>query len=65
MGFRRKKEKTTKEKFLEFLWVGLQLGGLVFFAWLNAAKFDQTELKMLGEFAVFYKLLKTLEGYTA
>lgn len=61
---RRKKDRTTKEKIIDSLWVLCQMAGLGFFAWLNASHFDATELKMLGEFAVYYKLLETLRGYT-
>jgi hypothetical protein len=40
----------------------LQLAGLAFFAWLNASHFDVTELKMLAEFAAYWKILSTIQG---
>ena len=59
-----KRRQTTKQKFIEVLWTIAQLGGLAFFAWINASHFDKTELAMLGEFAIYYKLLNTLKNYT-
>jgi hypothetical protein len=64
MPRKKKPELTVKQRVMEAGWLVFQMGGLVFFSWLNAANFDQTEIKMLGEFAVFYKLLSTLKGYT-
>ena len=61
----RRKQRSSKEKLVDAAWTMAQLGGLMFFAWLNASRFDATEMKMLGEFAVFYKLLGTLKDYTS
>lgn len=42
-------------------WPAAQMAGLIFFAWLNASHFDQTELKMLGEFAAYWKILSIVQ----
>ena len=58
---RRKKPQTWREIRNALLWPAMQLGGLAFFAWLNASHFDATELKMLGEFAAYWKILSTIQ----
>lgn len=56
-----RKPKGWKETALSLIWPGLNLVGLVFFSWLNATQFDQTELKMLGEFAVYWKIISEVK----
>lgn len=59
---RRKKPQTWREIRNATLWPMLQLAGLAFFAYLNASHFDATELKMLAEYAAFWKILSTIQS---
>ena len=58
---RRKKPQTWREIRNAILWPALQLAGLAFLAWLNASHFDATEMKMLAEFAAYWKILSTIQ----
>lgn len=57
----KKKPKTFRQIALDLLWPALQMSGLVFFSWLNATHFDQTELKMLVEFAAYWKVISAIQ----
>jgi hypothetical protein len=62
---RRSARQSTKEKLIDIGWVAAQLIGLFVFSYINSTKFDQTELKMLGEFAGYWALLSKLRGFTS
>lgn len=55
--FRRKKDRTFKQRVVDSIWPVLQLAGLCFFSWLNASHFDATEIKAIGEFVAYWKIL--------
>jgi hypothetical protein len=57
----RKKHRNLREVAVDSIWPLVQLGGLMLFSWVNATKFDDTELKMLAEYAVFWKITSTLK----
>lgn len=58
----KKKKKTWSEIGLDVGTSVAALAGLFFFSWLNATKFDATELKMIAEFAAYWKILSTIKG---
>jgi hypothetical protein len=59
---RKLKVKTWAQLRNELLWPAVQLSGLGFFAWLNATHFDGTEMKMLAEFAAYWKIVSSIQS---
>lgn len=57
----KRTKKTWKEISSDLAMSGAALVGLVFFSWLNATTFDATELKMIAEFAAYWKILTTVK----
>lgn len=58
---RKRKPPNWKEIKWEVLFSALSLGGLVFFSWLNASKFDSTEYQTIGEAAIYLRTLQSLK----
>mgnify|MGYP001613511456 CR=1 FL=1 len=63
MPRRARKRLSGKDKLIELGWLLLQMTGVFLLSWINATRFDKTELYFLGEAAAFIALLKPLRAF--